>query len=290
MSVETFIPSVWAAELLATLHDEHRYANCVNRNYEGEIKGFGSSVRINTIGPVSVKNYTRSSEIDAAESLNMADQLLVIDQAKYFHFKINDVDKAQARSEYRSDAMREAGNSVADTIDDFLATTINTGVDGTANDLTNGTPIALGQGAGEKDAYALAVQMAKVLDESNTPRSGRWLVVPAFFDAQMRLDNRFVGFGTTSSQSRAFSGRPVAEAAGFTIYMSNRTPTGASSSRVVLGGYKGAVTYAEQIEKMEAYRIDRGFDDAIKELHVYGAKVTRPSNLVAAEVTEGEYL
>ena len=289
MSVETFIPALWAADLLESLRDEHRYGNCVNRDYQGEIKGMGSSVVINTPGPVTVRNYSRNTALATPDTLVMADQILTIDQGKYFRTMIDNVDKVQARADLRAAFMREAADAIADTMDDFISALINTAVDGTANDLTNGTPLTVGQGAGEIDMYGLLVKMGKVLDESNTPKNGRWIVVPAFAEAQTRLDNRFVGFGTTPSQSRAFSGKPIAEAAGFTLYMSNRTPAGGSSSKVILGGYKGAVTFAEQIEEMRAFQHPDYFAEVVQELHVYGGKVTRPSNIVAAEVLEGEY-
>lgn len=290
MSVESFIPTVWAAELLKNLYDSHVFAKegLCNRDYEGEIKGMGSSVRINSVGPISTKAFTRNTDIDAPDTVNMADMQLLIDQGRYFHFFIDNVDAKQARASFRADAMREAADSVADDIDTFLSTLINAAVDGTANDLTNGTPITIGQGAGEKDFYPYVVQLGKILDENNTPATGRWLVAPAFAEAQMRLDDRFVGFGTPTTRD-ALRGDPVFRAGGFTIYKSNRLPAGAGASKVVLGGYRGAVSFAEQIEEMSAYKPERRFGDAIKELHIYGGKVTRPANLVAMEVVEGEY-
>ena len=38
-----------------------------------------------------------------------------------------------------------------------------------------------------------------------------------------------------------------------------------------------AWTLAEQIVKVEAYRMEKRFADAVKGLHVYGCKVIRPS-------------
>jgi hypothetical protein len=44
------------------------------------------------------------------------------------------------------------------------------------------------------------------------------------------------------------------------------------------------VTYAEQINKTEATRKEKGFADIVKGLHLYGAKVVRPTGLAAADV------
>lgn len=37
-----------------------------------------------------------------------------------------------------------------------------------------------------------------------------------------------------------------------------------------------ALSYAEQIVKVEAFRPEKRFSDAVKGLHVYGAKLVRP--------------
>ena len=53
---------------------------------------------------------------------------------------------------------------------------------------------------------------------------------------------------------------------------------------LVTFGYRGAFTYAEQIAKVEAYRPEKRFADALKGLHLYGAKVTRPGAIGTARV------
>lgn len=53
---------------------------------------------------------------------------------------------------------------------------------------------------------------------------------------------------------------------------------------LVTFGYRGAFTYAEQIANVEAYRPEKRFADALKGLHLYGAKVTRPGAVGTARV------
>jgi hypothetical protein len=45
-----------------------------------------------------------------------------------------------------------------------------------------------------------------------------------------------------------------------------------------------ATTFAEQISKVEAYRPESAFSDAIKGLHLYGAKVVRGEALAVCDV------
>lgn len=53
---------------------------------------------------------------------------------------------------------------------------------------------------------------------------------------------------------------------------------------VALGGSSIATTFAQQIAKVEAYRPQARFADALKGLHLFGAKVLRPTALVAGSV------
>lgn len=51
-----------------------------------------------------------------------------------------------------------------------------------------------------------------------------------------------------------------------------------------IAGSQIATSYAEQINKVEAFRPQKRFADALKGLHLYGARVVRPEALVVASV------
>jgi hypothetical protein len=85
----------------------------------------------------------------------------------------------------------------------------------------------------------------------------------------------------------------VGRAAGMDISVSNNlsgvtagTLATAGGAYTVIAGVKEATTYAEQIAKNEAFRPPDGFNDAMKGLHVYGAKVTRPYALASVACTQ----
>lgn len=66
---------------------------------------------------------------------------------------------------------------------------------------------------------------------------------------------------------------------------------GTQTDTVLSGGGKTAIagsgiatSYAEQIAKVEAFRPEKRFADALKGLHLYGTKVTRGAGLVVASV------
>jgi hypothetical protein len=282
MSVNNFIPTVWAASLLENLNDAHVYANCVNRDYEGEIKDAGDTVRINSIGRVTIGTYTKNTWNLTPEVLDGAGQTLTITESDYFYFGIDDVDKAQAKGDFRSKAMREAAWGMADEVDTFLAALIAAGV------ASEGQLDArvLGTGGGDLDAYELLVDMGTRLDEMNTPRNDRWLVAPPWFMGILLKDPRFTSFGTAANLSTAMQAS-IKTMSGFDLMYSNNVPV-SGDAYTLLGGYKGAATFANSVPEgqPEAFRSHDGFADVVRGLHVYGAKVTRPDNLVSCAVTK----
>ena len=136
-------------------------------------------------------------------------------------------------------------------------------------------------------AYDHLVDCAVYLDEANIPQEERFAVVPPSFYALLLKDDRFVGSGDAAGAATRANGL-VGEAAGLAIYRSNNLPTAASgtssSNKGLIVGSRIATTLADQVRKVEAYRVEKKFADGVKGLHVYGVKVTRPTGLVASDV------
>ena len=65
MAISVFIPTIWSARLLEHLDKAHVYAGLVNRDYEGEIRNYGDTVKIQQIGDITVKSYTKNTDIAA---------------------------------------------------------------------------------------------------------------------------------------------------------------------------------------------------------------------------------
>ena len=275
MAVTTFIPELWNARLLYALEKAHVATNLVNRNYEGEISNHGDTVHINTIGAITVKSYTKNTDIDAPETLTTTDQTLVIDQAKYFNFQVDDVDKVQAAGELVDTAMGRAAYALADVSDAYLLGVIAAGSAAGNTIGSTAAPIALTA----SNVYENIVKLKTKLDKANVPNTGRTIVVPPDVHSLLLLDDRFAKSTATAGQEALINGL-VGRIAGFDVYMSNnvKTGTGTDTGKTpyfeITAQITDATTYAEQIIKTEAYRMESRFADAVKGLHVYGAKVT----------------
>lgn len=276
MSINNFIPTIWSARILQALEKTLRYAQAgvVNRDYEGEIRQAGDTVKIQSIGDPTIFDYTKNTDMPAPETLTDATRSLVIDQAKAFNFQVDDVDKAQARGATAfSEAMRRAGYKIGDVADQYVA-----GLMAAASTNTIGstaTPIEVTSA----NAYDQLVKAKIKLDVANAPTEGRFAIVPSWFGAALALDSRFIGTNGYNGNTVLTNGE-IGRAAGFTVIVSNNVPNTTATKYKIVAGVSGATTYAEQIDETVAYQPERRFGDAVKGLHLYGAKVIRPEELV----------
>ncbi len=276
MSVKNFIPQIWSARLLAHLDKIHVYAGLVNRDYEGEIKQYGDTVKINQIGDITIKKYT-GAKIDDPDELTGEQNTLVIDQANYFNFAIKDVDNAQTNPKLMNEAMARAAYALNDTIDSLLAGIMVAGAAGAIG--SDESPIV----PSKDDAYDLLVDLGTELTEKNVPLVGRWVVVPPFYHGFLQKDSRFVGNGTDVNMA-ILQGGHIGAAAGFQIYVSNNTPNTDGTKYKILAGTNAGASFAEQITETEGFRPESNFSDAVKGLHLCGAKVLQKDALATLTV------
>ena len=347
MAITKFQPEVWSAQLLSILSKSLVYggAQCVNRNYEGEISAYGDTVHITSIADPTILDYTKDTDL-TVQVLTDSEQLLLIDQQKAFAFEIDDIDMRQSRSggALMSEAAQRAAFGLADVTDQYLAGKM-LGAAGNSLGVVDATTVT--------NVYdKLIVGSRTKLAQNNVPTQGRWLVVDPATVGQLLLDSRFIKAneaGTSEALRNGFVGR----AGGFDIFESNNafqsnrtvasvttasgaktltgvagqfnqgdvglsvTGTGVGASakvvsvnadgsvatvdvnssasaavtvtlagggQVAIAGSSIATSYAEQISKVEAFRPEKRFADALKGLHLYGAKVLRPTALVTASV------
>ena len=273
MAFSNFIPEIWSARLLEHMDKVHVYANLMNRDYEGDIKAFGDTVHINLLGDITIKDYT-GVDIATPQELDSTQQNLVIDQAKYFNFMVKDIDNAQSNPKLVDAAMVRASYNMNDVIDQYLADLLLQGV--ATNNILYGDTTAITPTSA--NAYDYLVDLGVKLSECNAPMYGRWVVVPPWYHGLLLKDERFVGNGTGYNQA-VLQGGLVGEAAGFQIHLSNNVPNSSGTKYKIIAGTAAAGAYAEQLVELEAYRVEKNFSDAVKGLHVFGAKVLHSTGL-----------
>lgn len=284
MAVDTFIPEVWAASLKVALDEIYvtGQPGVINHDYEGEVAQYGDTVHIGSLSDPTIADYVKNTTVIDPETLTTTDETLVIDQSKYFAFEVDDVDKRQVRDsgDLLSKAAYRSARGLAQTLDTHLLTKMTTdaGTIETATDVTTADA-----------AFLLLRKLRRNLNVQNVPTDSRFVIVSPDFEALILGDNRFIDAGAYGSSTPIMNGE-IGRAIGFRVLVSNNLPvgtaagTGEDSSNFVIAGHGMATTLAEQINKVEAYRPESAFGDAIKGLHVYGSRVVRPEALTVCDV------
>ena len=277
MAITNYQPTVWTGLLQSSLKKSLVFGGpaVVNRNYEGEIRSQGDTVKITSISRPTISTYTKNSTSLTFETLTDASRSLVINQAKSFSFELDDVDRAQSVNggALMIEATTEAAYSLADTVDQYIAS-LYTGAD--AANLISTVSIT---------TAALAVtnliNLKVALDKKSVPTQGRYVVIPPWYHGLLLASDTFVRVDASGS-SEALREGMVGRAFGFDVYVSNNCVNVTGDDWIVQAGHPAALTLASQIASVEALRPQSHFSDALKGLSLYGAKLVRPEALAAA--------
>ena len=271
-----FIPEIWSQKLNYLLSKECVMLQCVNRNWEGEIKNQGDKVKI--ITPADVTISTLGSTITYSE-LEPTSQELVIDQKKFFAFKINDVAKVQANADIMEAHLKNAKKAIEEVQDSYLLS-LHTNVE-TANTVgSDSAAITLDK----TTIYSKFVELAKCLKNSNAVTAGTrpWVVINPTIESYLLQSSEFIGAHNVADET--LRNGAIGRIAGMDVLVSTNL-TDVSGKYYVLAGTNDAITFASQLAKIESLRDKDSFSDLVRGLYLYGAKVVQPKALAKMVVT-----
>ena len=278
MAINNFVAHVWAARVLENLRKNLVYGQpgVVNKDYEGDIREAGDRVHIHSIAPVTIGDYVKNTTTITYQELTDSRQTLLIDQSKYFAFKVDDIDKAQQQPKILDAATREASYNLANVADRFLA--------GKHTEAGIQRPGPTTQTAlTSANVYTELVGVSQTLDENDVPEEGRYAIVPPWVASLLLNNDRFV-----AAKKEAVLNGEIGQVAGLSILKSNNVRTTGTTTIVhhIMAGHSSALSFAEQINNVEAFRLEGSFADGVRGLHLYGAKVARPNALIDFRVTQ----
>lgn len=270
-----FIPEVFSKLLQAKFYNSSVLPAISNTDYEGEISGQGDKVHIRTVPAVSVADYTGTVSY---ANLTTSTVELLIDQAKSYAFKIDDVLSAQGDIDMLAEASKDAAESMRIAVE----------TDVLANVVTGATTIGAQTTITASNILEKTLDMAKSLDELNIPEEGRFIVLSPEFVSMLKQSELRQAYLTGDSVSPLRNGQ-VGVIDRFTVYQSNMlyTPGSGSDSGYthVLAGHPKAITFASQFTNTETVRLESTFGDGVRGLKVYGRKVVTPDALCVGKWT-----
>lgn len=151
-----------------------------------------------------------------------------------------------------------------------------------------------GAGASEDitstNAIEKLVELNQVLDEQNIPQEGRWVILPAWYVALLKLgDLRRADI--TGDTTGVIRNGLIGQVDRMKVYQSNNLHTAVdgdtATSTYVLAGTKEAMTFASQIDKVDQLPIPDSFGVYWRTLFVYGRAVVQPQALAVLICKKG---
>jgi hypothetical protein len=264
MAVQNFIQSIWSKKILEDLEVACKLVDNCWREYEGDCK-YAGSVKILGIGDVTIGDYTKS-DIDVQE-VNDKGQLLTIDQAKYFAFVFDDVDKAQSVPGLMEGTRKEGIHKLAVARDTFVANLIKSATNVTT--ATALTPEAVKQAIDD----AIVELKERDFDEE--------AVIELSPKGAKAFKNSLTILSTDNPEY--IKKGVIGYYDGYKVIESNNMAKDSTHSYCDVRGKK-AIAFAGQINEVEALRDQTVFADLVRGLDTFGSKVIDEARIQVVKV------
>ena len=276
MAISNFQRTVWSKKIQLQLDTITSLKDHCDFQFEGDI-GYAKEVKILGVTRPTIRTYTPGSSL-TREAGTDSSQLLQINQYRYFDFEVEDIDKAQSQPGLIEALTKEATMGLSEEADSYVAGLVNTNIAtlaangnvGTKTDISGVTDGGIGLiEAGFKKLYE---NNCKVTDTYYLEINPEWYTI---------LRPEIIELDTNNSEliKKGFVGKYGNALISIENLLYKGTYDGTSNVTLCMLRTSKAIAFAGQIDKVEAYRPHDAFQDALKGLYVFGAKIVRPEQL-----------
>ena len=266
-TVTNFQQTIWSKSILRSLEKITSLRNHCNFQYEKDSHN-AKEVKILSVNRPTIRTYVPGTPL-TRESATDSSQILQLNQYRYFNFEVEDIVKAQSVPGLMEALTDEAGKGLALEGDLYVAEVVKTAVDGgevtASQEITLSTSNAM---SSVEDGFAaLYANDCKVSDTFYLELAPKVFTTYRQQLTELSTNNpEILKKGAVGKINNAF------------VCIENCLPTSDTAYYNMLRTDK-AVAFAEQIDKIEKYRPEDAFTDAVKGLYVFGAKIIRPKEI-----------
>lgn len=267
-TVTNFQQTIWSKSILRSLDKITSLRNHCNFQYEKESKN-AKEVKILSVNRPTIRTYTPGTAL-VRESAADSSQILALNQYRYFNFEVEDIVKAQSVPGLMEALTDEAGKGLALEGDMYVAEVVKAAADEgeiavSASEITLSNSNAM---ASVEDGFAkLYENDCKVSDTFYLELAPKVFTTYRQQLTELSTNNpEILKKGAVGKINNAY------------VCVENCLPKSSTAHYNILRTEK-AVAFAEQIDKVEKYRPEDAFTDAVKGLYVFGAKIVRPNEI-----------
>lgn len=269
-TVTNFQQTIWSKSILRSLEKITSLRNHCNFQYEKDSAN-AKEVKILSVNRPTIRTYVPGTPLER-ESAADSSQILQLNQYRYFNFEVEDIVKAQSVPGLMEALTDEAGKGLALEGDKYVAQVVKEDVEsGSPTVAVSASVISLTK----TNAVSSVEDGFTVLYENDCKVSDTFYleVAPKVFTTyrqqltELSTNNpEILKKGAVGKVNNAF------------VCIENCLPEGDDAYYNILRTDK-AIAFAEQIDKVEKYRPEDAFTDAVKGLYVFGAKIVRPKEI-----------
>ena len=269
MAISNFIPTVWSENLYSQLDKKYIAVKHCNRDFEGDIAEQGAVVNIIGVGEIDVFDYTKDTDMSEPQVLSDTLRALTINQAKAFNFQIDDIDRAQCTPKLMDEAMKVAASALANAADKHIFS------------LSSQAGETISEMSTTADNIIDHIIDARTLLFANNVSDASDIVIEVSPDIAALILKAKIELATDNTDS--LENGCIGSIGGCKIFVSNNIhvdEVAGTYYHQCIARTKRAIAFAEQLSEIVAYRPEKRFADAVKGLHLYGAKVVYPQEMV----------
>lgn len=276
-TITNFQQTIWSKSILRSLNKITSLRNHCNFQYEKDSKN-AKEVKILSVNRPTIRTYVPGTAI-TRESATDSSQLLQLNQYRYFNFEVEDIVKAQSVPGLMEALTDEAGKGLAEEGDKYVASIVKADVEATTPTVSMSSSVITlttsNAMSSVEDGFAtLYGNDCKVSDTFYLELAPKVFTTYRQQLTELSTNNpEILKKGAVGKINNAF------------VCIENLLPTGKTGSGSTDNVYYNilrtdkAIAFAEQIDKVEHYRPEDAFTDAVKGLYVFGAKIVRPKEI-----------
>lgn len=305
MAYETFIPTVWNTSLNRELAGKHILAKHTHRDYEGDVKQGGDSVRILNVGKPTINSYvipankaTLHRNLPDVEEIDNTTITMPVQRVEQYSYGIGDIDKIQVLNSGKVMAayQQETAEELAKKVDIYLGQTVFPTGPIFTNSFADATTkiIKVTPGDSVTTSGSEVQNILELLDDlvqhgrENDISDEEKLYVAMSPKLEKLVRQRLISISTDNVVT--IEGRKYLQYYNLYIEWSNNLKKVASAGQTPAYEYltartSRAVAYIHAHTHAEPFRPEKGFFDAIKGFILYDAMVIRPKEIFNVLVT-----
>lgn len=276
MAITNFQRTVWSKKIQLQLETITSLKDHCDFQFDPETVGSKELKILGVVRP-TIKTYVKGTPIELEPGTDKS-QLLKLDQSRYFNFEVEDIDKAQSVKGLIEALSKEATLGMSEEADKYIASLMKAEAEKDTLEIA-GKAAATDISTVQDGGIALVEGGFKALYEKNCKPSDTFYLemTPEWYTI---IRPEILELDTNNSEliKKGAVGRYGNALITIENLLASLTVDSHECKLACLRTSK-AIAYAGQIDKVEAYRPQNAFQDALKGLFVFGAKVVRPEQM-----------